>query len=366
MRKYVWVVILLGLGLPAGLYAQSLPMQFAKWTATGPSSRIGAPAVEQLAGNDAVILREDGLVDAERRSYEGEGRSLNVTLYRMRDTSGAYAAFTTLRSTDMTATDLAPYSAINRNRALFLIGQKLMDVAAVEGATLGDLRVLVSDAGASADRSPYPTLGSYLPAKGKIPNSEKYVLGLAGFQSAIGRTAANSPTGGDWLGFGPGVEAALGRYRSASGESVLLLVEYPTPQVAAEKLKQVEKQFAKGDGEESAVVAKRKGSLLSMVLGAKNPASANELLDTIPYETQVTWNEPTYQFKEPSLSVMIVEAFVGTGIILMFAVIAGLGFGGVRLLTKYVLPGKVFDRQEHVEILQLGISSKPIEGRDFY
>src|SRR5258708_5044205 len=57
---------------------------------------------------------------------------------------------------------------------------------------------------------------------------------------------------------------------------------------------------------------------------------------------------------------MIVEAFVGTGVILMFAVVAGLGFGGLRLLTKYFLPGRVFDRGERVEIIQLGISASQL------
>jgi hypothetical protein len=42
------------------------------------------------------------------------------------------------------------------------------------------------------------------------------------------------------------------------------------------------------------------------------------------------------------------------------------GFGGIRVLIKIFFPNKVFDREKQVEILQLGISSKPIQAKDFY
>src|ERR1700687_5189713 len=345
MRTFACIFVLLF--FPAALRAEALPMQFAKWTASGPSARIGAAAVDQLSSSDAAVLREDGLLDAERRAYERGGHAIHVTLYRMRDSSGAYAAFT-------------------RNRVFFVIAQQLLDVASLEGASPADVRALVANVDARAEKTPYPTLSSYLPVRGKVLNSEKYFLGPVGLQSAVGSSSSGALPIEDWLGFAVGAEAALGRYRSGGIDSLLLLVEYPTPQVAAEKLKKIETQFANNSTERPLLIARRKASLLSMVLSPNNAETANALLDEVRYQTQVTWNEPTYQFKEPGLSVMIVEAFVGTGVILVFALIAGLGFGGLRLLTKYFLPGKVFDRQKHVEILQLGISSKPIEGRDFY
>jgi hypothetical protein len=35
-------------------------------------------------------------------------------------------------------------------------------------------------------------------------------------------------------------------------------------------------------------------------------------------------------------------------------------------VTKIFFPGKVFDRPERMEILQLGLSGKRIDPRDFY
>jgi predicted small integral membrane protein len=63
---------------------------------------------------------------------------------------------------------------------------------------------------------------------------------------------------------------------------------------------------------------------------------------------------------------MIVGTIVGTGIICMFALISGLAFGGVRIVVKRMLPDKVFDRSDQMQILQLGLSSKPIKAEDFY
>jgi hypothetical protein len=48
------------------------------------------------------------------------------------------------------------------------------------------------------------------------------------------------------------------------------------------------------------------------------------------------------------------------------AVVLGIAFGGVRVLTKIFFPGKVFDRPNQMEILQLGLSGKRIDPSDFY
>jgi hypothetical protein len=343
-----------------------LPAQFSHWTSSGPSVRIDGAAVEQLSGSDASILREDGLLDAERRNYEKEGRSLSVTLYRVRDESGAYAAFTALRTAEMAGTDLAPFSAIGRSRALLVVGQHLLEVTGLEGVSPSEFRDLAASLQRSKDKSPYPPIGDYLPASGRVPNSEKYLLGPAGLRAVLAEKAFDSLPKDDWLGFAAGAEAILARYRSSGHEFHVLLAEYPTPQAALKQLKRIEQEMPSPGRSVPQIIARRKGSLVSIVLNPWSADAAGELLDRVRYQTQVTWNEPTHSLKEPTFNVMVVEAFVGTGVILVFAVIAGLGFGGVRLLTKHILPGRVFDRSERVEILQLGISSKPIEARDFY
>ena len=48
------------------------------------------------------------------------------------------------------------------------------------------------------------------------------------------------------------------------------------------------------------------------------------------------------------------------------ALVLGVAFGGVRVVTKRFFPGKVFDRPNQMEVLQLGLSGKRIDPSDFY
>ena len=105
--------------------------------------------------------------------------------------------------------------------------------------------------------------------------------------------------------------------------------------------------------------------MVALVTGAHDARTARALIDRITYGTSVTWNEPSWEAKEPPFLVMIVNILIGTLLLLLYAFIAGLLFAGVRLIVKRVAPGRFFDRDEDVELLQLGLGSKPIEAKDF-
>ncbi len=344
-----------------------LPGSFGSWGAPAAATRLRPEALEQWAGVDAGVVREYGAMAAERRAYSRGAESLTITLYRMHDPSGAYGAYTYLRTDQTLQSELAAYSALSRDRALLVVGNLLLDVTGSDVPRLSaDLKSLIENLGPRAERTPYPTIGRYLPARGRVSNSERYLLG----PMALGRLL---PLGnGDWVGFGEGAEAALARYRVNGQEATVLLAYYPTPQAAARKLEEFGRWFPVNPQQEvpagspAPIFARRKGSLLSLVVNNRSASVARMLLDQIHYETQVTWNEPSHKLTDPSIGTFLVGTFVGTGVILLFAAIAGIGFGGVRILVKYFFPGKVFDRASHVEILQLGLTSKPIEAKDFY
>jgi hypothetical protein len=343
----------------------ALPQTFAGWTTTAASGFRAGP-LEGPVSVDEPILVEYGKVGAERRSYARGGQSLTVTLLRMRDPSAAYGAFTFLRTAEMQPSDLALHAAASGDRVLFVAGEFLADASATDiGSLAGDLKVLASLLQLRADRTPFPTLGQYLPARGMLPLSERYVLGPAALNRLL-------PLGrGDWLGFAYGAEAQLARYRLGSEELTLLLAVFPTPQGAARKLEELGHWFHLNPPDEKAaeattLFARRSSTLVAIVAGTRSPAAADSLFNQIRYETQLTWNEPGFRAAEPTFPEMIVGTFVGTGILLLFAFVAGLGFGGVRLIIKLLLPGVVFDRPTSVEILQLGLTSKPINASDFY
>ncbi len=115
-----------------------------------------------------------------------------------------------------------------------------------------------------------------------------------------------------------------------------------------------------------ALFARRDLTLIAIVANARSEVTAQSLLQQVSSGTELTWNEPSFSLTDPGIGPMIVGTIIGTGILCLFTIIAGLAFGGVRLAIKRLLPGRVFDRPATMEVLQLGLSSKPIQAKDFY
>jgi hypothetical protein len=379
------VALLLGGMLAAPLVAQDvLPPSVGTWASSGPANHVPAQQIEQIANDRAGILREYGITSAERREYvDGTDRS-TVTLYRMVDPSAAFGAFTFFREPDMALpapVAAASYTAGKRGRALLVVGNLLMDaVSAKRDMTSADLNTLAQSIAAQADRRPYPPIAGFLPRAGLIPGSERYVLGPLALRQVF-PSGATIQT--DWAGFGSSAEAIVGRYRLAgkpsnpssgrgrSAEALLLLIIYPTQQLAADRYDALNKSFALNvepgqEGGRPAVFGTRSSALIALLSGAESRDAAAELLNQVHYGSQVTWNEPTHNITDPPISTIVVGAILDTGAIMLLVVAASIGFGGFRLLAKLVAPGKIFDRNAEVEILQLGISSKPVDVKDFY
>jgi hypothetical protein len=193
--------------------------------------------------------------------------------------------------------------------------------------------------------------------------SDHYILGPA----ALAQFYPLAP--GDWLGLSTGAEAEAAHYMVGGQDVTLLIADFPTPQLASAKLAELQQKFGTGSvpsGVPPKIFAKRSVTLLAIVTGARSQAEADTLLKQIETGSQITWNEPAFQFKEPSIEMMIVGSIIGTGTICLFALIAGLAFGGVRIFVKRVLPDRVFDRSSHLQVLQMGLCSKPINSEDFY
>jgi hypothetical protein len=365
-------------GLSSGpLAAQGLlPSSFGGWTGAGAQGQVSAAQIEQLANDRANILREYGIGGGERRDYSNGNGALTVTLYRMVDPSAAFGAFTFLREPDMAALALnrpISYSAGGRGRALAVVGNFVLDVAAAKGQVAdADLSALAQSVAGQADRRPYPLIAYFLPKAGLIPGSERYVLGPQALQQVFPAGAANHT---DWAGFGSSAEAIVGRYRlpgpNGTREAQLLVILYPTQQLAADRYATINKSFGlNGDTKDAngrpALFGARSSALIALLSGVDSADVAANFLNQIHYASDVTWDEPTHELTDPSISTIVVGAIVDTGAIMLLVLAASLGFGGFRIFMKLVLPGRVFDRTEDVEILQLGINSKPIANKDFY
>jgi hypothetical protein len=261
---------------------------------------------------------------------------------------------------------LGSFGDASQDRALFVVGEFLVDVTGKPTRPSNDeLKQLADSLNKVADHTPFPSIAQHLPEQGRVRGSEHYVLGPRSLAQFV-------PLGtDDWMGFDHSAETIVAQYRLAGKEESLLITSYPTQQIAAEKFAGMLRRFTFDPpgtfpANQPVLFGKRVSSLVAVVVGAPSRAAADRLLDQVRYESQVMWDEPKQTLTEPSINSMIVGAFLGTGAIMVLAVAAGIGFGGIRILVKLFLPNKVFDRDKQIEILQLGISSKPIKAKDFY
>jgi hypothetical protein len=388
-KRSVFVLALVIASVLAGLSstplaAQTLlPASVGSWAAGGDQSQVPPQQIEQLADNRANILREYGITAGERREYANGNDKATVTVYRMVDPSAAFGAFTFLRGPDMALpapVAAASYAAGKPGHELLVVGNLLIDVvSAKREMSSSDLNTLAQSVSGQADRRPYPPIAGFLPKAGLVPGSEHYVLGPLALAQVFPSGAAIRT---DWAGFGSSAEAIVGRYRlpktagQASGggrtaEGQLLLILYPTQQLAADRYDALSKSFALNvdqgeEGSRPAVFGTRSSALIALLAGAESREAAAELLNQVHYSSDVTWNEPTHNITDPTISTIVVGAILDTGAIMLLVVAASIGFGGFRLLAKLIAPGKIFDRNAEVEILQLGINSKPVDVKDFY
>jgi len=367
MRRTLLIGILFLIAAARPAAAQSfLPSAFGQWSAAEPSVVVPAAGFDQAVGPDAPILHEYFAKSLEQRTYAHGSQTAPVKLYRFRDPSSAYGAFTFLENESLTPLDLGAYAASANDRALIVVGDFLVDVTGKPARpSNADLRQLIASLDKVADRTPFPSIGEHLPEPGRIRGSEHYVLGPRALSQYV-------PLGtDDWVGFNYSAETMLAKYRLAGKEVTLLISSYPTQQIAADKFAGMLRRFTfDPPGEvppgQTVLFGKRSSSLIAVVVGAPSREAANQLLDQVQYVSEVTWNEPKHTLTDPTIGSIVIGAFLGTGVIMLLALAVGLGFGGIRVFLRFFLPNKVFDREKQIEILQLGIYSKPIQAKDFY
>jgi hypothetical protein len=147
----------------------------------------------------------------------------------------------------------------------------------------------------------------------------------------------------------------------------LILISYPTPQIAGDHLRKIEAAQQQNPQQPSSPVLavsmfeKRTGPILVIAAGPLSQSEAKSLLASVNYDADVTWNENTYTTKKDNLANLLVNVIILCFIIIGFALVAGVAFGGVRILTKRLFPDRVFDRPQDVEFISLHLSENGSE-----
>jgi hypothetical protein len=381
MKRYfcLWTVIFVALAAAPSSFAQKervLPEKLGDATCK-PIEQV--PSVITRDPSYVEVRKEAGATPPEACEYAFGAKTVQVMLEKYRDPSSAYEVYTAYLRPDMQSTVLGKNSAGDREKLIALVGSFVLTVRQPMEIPTADLDSLVKAVRAHADPTPLPPMRAFLPEQDLVQGTQRYALGPAGLKNSLDSLPSPVPQARgaaenngkkytqitDQVGFQSGAEAMLAQYRSNRETAVLLLIDYPTPQLAEQHLRHLDAalpEAAKQDG----TSIERKGALLSIVLEPSSPKYAEKLRKELSFETTVTWNEPSASVTDPPWSLVLYRIFIGTGIFMVAAVVLGIAFGGLRVFTKRLLPGKIFDRPERMEVLQLGLSGKTIDPRDFY
>ncbi len=344
-----------------------LPAEFAGWQKQAPTQ----------AGRDArgadptqpALLQEYGFTDFESATYARAERRIEVRAARFRDTSGAYGAFTFYRELRMVSEDIGSQAASADRHVLFYRGTVLVNVmldkvTVMSAAELRELAAALLPPTGSDASSP-PVLPLYLPKNALVAESTRYVVG------PVGLAAVAAPLPGPLVDFNFSPEVVLGRYRTSSGEATMLLISYPTPQIAMQRFELIQQKAAQATAAhgssdmkteiQAGMHVKRSGPIVALVTAPASEKEALALLASVNYDPEVTWSERTPGPKD-NIGTLLIGIFTLIGVLLAFALVSGLAFGGLRIVVKWLYPDRVFDRAKDMEIIQLNLGPSPKEG----
>jgi hypothetical protein len=365
LRKALQLALLL-MCASAPLYADDaalLPAQFAGWSKQTPSQAGSDPRVADAT--QPALLLEYGFTDFESATYARDQRRLEVRAARFRDTSGAYGAFYFYLDPGMSSEDIGNRAGAAGRHVLFYRGNVLVNVmldkvTVMSAAELRQLSAALPQASGTNASSP-PTLPNYLPREALVANSARYVVGPAGL------AAVEAPLPASLVDFGLGPEMVTGKYRTASGLATMMLISYPTPQIAAQRFDAIRLKAAQATAAHGpftmttevppGIRVKRSGPLVALVTAPASEAEALALLAAVNYDAEVTWNERTPGPRD-NIGSLLLAIFTLIAVLLSFALVAGIAFGGLRILLKRLFPNRFFDRPESVEFIQLNLRER--------
>jgi hypothetical protein len=331
-----------------------LPNQFAGWQVEGTPRVSDDPAAADAAY--AAVLKEYGFSGLESAIYTRPGRKLSVKAARFNDASGAYGAFTFYKTEGMETEKIGDLAAAAGTKVLFYRGNMLVEadldrVTAMSAAELRELAAALPQP--SGNNAKLPTLPAYLPRQSYVSHSAKFVEGPAGYSNI------HPPFPAEVVQFDRSAELVLGRYSTSKGVATMLLVAYPTPQIAGDRLRAFESwvktNTCPGAPASCAFYGKRSGPILAVITGDISSSEAQGLLAAVNYDADVTWNEATSLSKRDNIGNLIIAAFTLIGVLMLIALALGLAFGGVRVLLQRFFPNRSFDRPEDVEFIRLNL-----------
>src|ERR1700760_1374612 len=342
--------------------APLLPESFAGFDLQGKLDKTTEPGAADPS--NAQVLVEDGFRDFASGIYKSDINTVTVRAMRFGDASGAYAAYTFYRIPGSAPEDIGKGGAANGDRVLFWNGATVVDakfdhLTAMSAAALRELASKLPMVGGAAGVP--PSLPGFLPRTNLEPTHTRYSLG----PEPYARGGGVLPT--TLIDFTKSPERLSGAFSLRSGEGTLTIIEYPTPQIAADRERAIAAYLKAGsqpqqpftaaleNSNTQALATRRSGLLVAITSGGFDAADAHKLLDKVNYEASVTWNNPAGYVPETTKAARLLVNIVTFCLITCGATfLLGIFLGGGRALYR-VARGKPASSVEDMEFIKLNL-----------
>jgi energy-converting hydrogenase Eha subunit A len=305
-------------------------------------------------GVDPAIEREYGVKKSELRHYQLGTRKAEALLEEGPDPTASYGLLTFYRTEELTPEKGLDMAFIGPSAALMARGRVCIRVRPAAGSALtrNELRaLLIAIGGTRLSREESAYFPPPLPATGLIPHSEKYLLGL----ETARRVLPSFRT--DLIGFTQGAEARVGTYTTGGGNSTVLTVNYPTPQIARVRFGAMESLLGinqeKGSG---SIYGKRSGSYVFLVLNSSG-SDAGKLLKEFQVASDVSWNEPAPQAERFAYDLaQLILSIIGLVLVIAtVAVVVGVLVALSHRFAKRFFPESGWANPERDNVIRLNL-----------
>jgi hypothetical protein len=320
-----------------------------QWKRINESLSYDAKALPNFRPRDARIFTEYGFKRLDRQDFQHQGNSIDVEIYQMEDATAAYGIFTFFRnSASRPLEGIGSLGEEQDSKISFVQNSYYIKLTSASRSSL--IQAAILKMGQIISRAlpksfMLPPLVSRLPRENLVKGSVVYFLG---FQALNQKHPFGSR---DIFGLVNGAEAVLADYQFPEDSAKLLLIYYPTQQLAKKYL-ELGYQACMAQNPNQSIFFKRDGPQVGLILGSKSAELATALLEKLSYVSTVSW-DPKAQ--PVSVARMMLNIFIYTGVMLALALGAGVAFGLVRILAKRLFPDRIFDRPKSREIIRLNL-----------
>ncbi len=269
--------------------------------------------------SDPALWAEYGGEEAERAIYDGPVGRFDATAWRLQDATGALAWYQANRPDKCTPVRDSLTSCVTPGGLMLA---RLNYVFLFEGwrPLPKELEELFAKTPGMRSGGGLPHLPGYLPEKGLVRNSERYLLGV----HSLGKFLPWVPPA--VAGFEDGAEAQAGKLELGSAVADYAIFYYHTPQLARLK----EREFRRQPG----WLVKRSYVLLAVFPPGVPEAQAKAVLDALEWKAEVIRNEATGPPPIPDVFGLLIGIFKLTGVLLLICIGGGSVFALFAALAR--------------------------------